>query len=108
MSYLAIKCHTWLQNSIPSRGQAAPGIKQKAISVWFTPTNYVDCESERWQQKNIIPRYKMSYMGTKSHTWVKISHLATKYHIWVQTTCPGRQQHSRVQNFKHTWSLLNK
>jgi hypothetical protein len=23
----------------------------KAISVWFIPTIYVDCESERWQQK---------------------------------------------------------
>jgi hypothetical protein len=32
-------------------GHAAPGIKQKAISVWFIPTNYVDCESERFQQK---------------------------------------------------------
>jgi hypothetical protein len=34
-----------------SRGHAAPGIKQKAISVWLIPTKYVDCESERWQQK---------------------------------------------------------
>jgi hypothetical protein len=34
-----------------SRGHAAPGIKQKAISVWLIPTKYVYCESERWQQK---------------------------------------------------------
>jgi hypothetical protein len=37
-----------------SRGHAAPGIKQKAISVWLIPIKYVDCESERWQQKNHI------------------------------------------------------
>jgi hypothetical protein len=40
---LLISCAFW--------GHAAHGIKQKAISVYFIPTIYVDCEWERWQQK---------------------------------------------------------
>jgi hypothetical protein len=34
-----------------TRGHDAPGIKKKAISGWLIPTIYVDCESERWQQR---------------------------------------------------------
>jgi hypothetical protein len=44
-----------------SRGHAAPGIKQKAISVWLIPNKYVDCESERWQRKKNKKKQKKMY-----------------------------------------------
>jgi hypothetical protein len=42
------------------RGHAAPGIKQKAISVWLIPTKYVDCESERWQKNFMLWNFGVS------------------------------------------------
>jgi hypothetical protein len=44
-----------------TRGHAPPGIRQKATSVWSIPTIYVDCESERWQEKE----KKRAGLGTK-------------------------------------------
>jgi hypothetical protein len=44
-----------------------------AISVWFIPTKYVDCKSERWKQKKyfkkigaglagLLPQHPRTYM----------------------------------------------
>jgi hypothetical protein len=61
---------------------------------------------------NDIPRYKITYPGTKWHTWVqncipgnKSTYLGTKSHTlvqnyipWYKITYPGTKLHTRIQN----------